>query len=318
MIKLYKLMRRAPYPLRAARFMPKGYKAVSPGPKSRKAVIVPLIIMQYGNFFAKLATFKYMKEYMTGSIRGMRESAKNIRKNPNTGKKTISQEDLKALEDYCYDIGITSIGYTTVNPNYIFQKFEILTDKAIVISMKMDKDLLAKTGQVEMTTEVFRTYYELGDASNKIADWLRESGYDCHASPALGGDINSVPTAVDAGLGCIGKNGLVITPEEGPCVRLAAVFVDIDNLPLSEENTHMWVRNFCDTCNRCVKACPGKAIYETTPEFEPGQPYFVDREKCAKPFSAGCSMCIVSCPFTGGNYDKIRDAYLKKQTQSTL
>ncbi len=225
----------------------------------------------------------------------------------------ISQEELGDLETYCYSLGIASIGYTKVNPNYIFQKFEILSENAIMVSMEMNKDLLAKTGDPQMSKEVFRTYYELGDAVNRIADWLRDRGFDCHASPALGGDINTVPTAVDGNMGCIGKHGLVITPDKGPCVRLAAVFVDIDNLPLAKTNDHQWIRDFCDACNRCVKACPGQAIYETTPEFEPGQPYFIDREKCAVPFSKGCSMCIVSCPFTGGNYDKIKETYMKKQ-----
>lgn len=316
MIKLYKMMRRAPLPLRASRFMPKGQQVVTSGPKSRKPVIVPLVIMQYGNIVAKLRTFKYMKKYLKGSLFGMRESAKNITLNPNTGKNTMNKETLEELETFCYDLGVTSIGYTKVNPNYIFHKFEILTENAIVISMKMDRNLLAKTGHIDMSKEVFRTYYELGEAVNRLADWLRERGYDCHASPALGGDINTVPTAVDAGMGCIGKHGLVITPEEGPCVRLAAVFVNIENLPFSKKNNHLWIKDYCDTCNRCVKACPGNAIYENTPEFQPGEPYYIDREKCAVPFSAGCSMCIVSCPFTSGHYDKIKEAYDKRKSQS--
>ncbi len=80
MIKLYKLMRKAPWPLRASRFIPKDIQPITSGPKSRKPVIVPLIIMQYGNIFAKLGMMKHMKAYVTGSVSGMRESAKNIRK----------------------------------------------------------------------------------------------------------------------------------------------------------------------------------------------------------------------------------------------
>ncbi|KJS82378.1 MAG: hypothetical protein JM58_15135 [Peptococcaceae bacterium BICA1-8] len=90
---------------------------------------------------------------------------------------------------------------------------------------------------------------------NKIADFLREKGYNCHPSPAIGG-------AQDANLGCIGKNGVLITPEFGPCVRLAAIFIDVDNLLIAKENEHMWIAEFCKTCNSCVKACPAGAIYE--------------------------------------------------------
>ncbi|WP_415536153.1 hypothetical protein [Dehalobacter sp. 4CP] len=41
--------------------------------------------------------------------------------------------------------------------------------------------------------------------------------------------------AQDANLGAVRKNGLLITPEHGRCVRLAAVFIDVDNLPIAKK-----------------------------------------------------------------------------------
>ena len=44
-------------------------------------------------------------------------------------------------------------------------------------------------------------------------------------SPAIGGDINTVPTAQAANLGCVGKNGILIT---GDGVPLDAVVADFE------------------------------------------------------------------------------------------
>ena len=198
-----------------------------------------------------------------------------------------------------------------MNPNFIFEDFEILYDNAIMLTMEMKRDRIANSPSAACMGEIMRTYAGLGFAVNRIADFLRERGYDCHPSPAIGGDINTVPTAQDANLGCIGKNGILVSPEYGPCMRLAAVFVDVDNLPFAEENEHLWIADYCETCDRCVRQCPGGAIYEKPTFLADGTRVFLEREKCAPAFSAGCSICISACPFTKGHYDRIKDAYFR-------
>lgn len=62
--------------------------------------------------------------------------------------------------------------------------------------------------------------------------------------------------AVLAGLGCIGRNNMLVTPEFGPRVRLRALTIDIE-LPSSGQ------RDFdpCRGCeNWCRKACPQSAF----------------------------------------------------------
>lgn len=62
--------------------------------------------------------------------------------------------------------------------------------------------------------------------------------------------------AVLAGLGCIGKNNLLLTPEFGPRIRLRALTLDID-LPSTGP------RDFdpCAQCEEfCRRACPQKAF----------------------------------------------------------
>jgi epoxyqueuosine reductase len=71
------------------------------------------------------------------------------------------------------------------------------------------------------------------------------------------GEINHKTIAAIAGLGGIGLNRLLITPEFGPFVRLGTIVTDAvlsTDQPLSE--------NPCDLCGLCQDACPAKAIQE--------------------------------------------------------
>ncbi|MFH1152347.1 MAG: epoxyqueuosine reductase [Pseudomonadota bacterium] len=62
--------------------------------------------------------------------------------------------------------------------------------------------------------------------------------------------------SVLAGIGCIGRNNILVTPEYGPRVRLRALALDAD-LP----STGPTAFNPCKHCNDlCRKACPQKAF----------------------------------------------------------
>ena len=155
----------------------------------------------------------------------------------------------------------------------------------------------------------------MGVTVNKVADWLSERGFNAHAGPAGGGDVNYIPVAIDAGLGVAGKNGLLVTRNNGPRIRLAAVYTDIENLPFAQGNPHSWVRDYCETCNICVKKCPADAIYMKTKTLADGGPAYIDHAKCAVPFSNdnGCTLCIKHCPFSYADYDRLKTKFEASQ-----
>lgn len=72
--------------------------------------------------------------------------------------------------------------------------------------------------------------------------------------------------AKECGLGWIGKNSLLITPEQGSYFFLSEIFTDLE---LSQEVRQM--RDLCGGCIRCITACPTKAIVA---------PGLVDARKC--------------------------------------
>ena len=61
--------------------------------------------------------------------------------------------------------------------------------------------------------------------------------------------------AVEAGLGWIGKNSLLIIPKAGSFFFIGILLVDFE---LDYDKNYD--KNYCGKCNKCIDACPSKAI----------------------------------------------------------
>ena len=159
------------------------------------------------------------------------------------------------------------------------------------------------------------TYDKLGIVSNKIAAFLRKKGFAAHAGHPLMGAALYPPMAQMAGVAFLGYSGIVISSEYGPRFRLTAVYTSIENLPMKSENEHAWVREYCKQCRKCIKECPGGAIYDEPIIHESGQITHIENEKCMPYFvnQFGCSICIKVCPFNNVDYYKLKDNFKGKK-----
>ncbi len=118
----------------------------------------------------------------------------------------------------------------------------------------------------------------------------------------------SIPLAIDAGLGQLGRNGLLITPEYGACVRLCKVFTDMPLVP--DRPLDFGLTEFCRTCDKCSQACEAGAIStDPEPSFDVACPsnnsgikrWAVNADRCYEFWAentAACSNCIAACPFS--------------------
>ncbi len=245
---------------------------------------------------------------MIGSILNIRKSIYDLDENPSLGKKQIDAQTLVELRAFAKSVGADEIGYCQVPQEWVFKNLAIRYTQAIVLVMEMDKDRMGLAPNPDTAVMVHETYNQLGQVSNKIADWLREQGYAAHAGHPLGGFALYPPMAQATGLGWRGINGLLITPEFGPRVRLAAVFTEIENFPVYEGNEHAWVLDFCESCKRCIRDCPPDAFYDEPIHHENGLVTVLDNDICFPYFAKnhGCSVCIKVCPFNQQSYEKIK------------
>jgi epoxyqueuosine reductase QueG len=242
----------------------------------------------------------------------------SLEDNPRAPRSDISPDELDQLEATIRDMGASSIGYTRLPRQWVFQDKAVLHPNVIVLIMKMDRERINMAPHAETEYTVMTTYRDLGIIANKATDFLRKQGFSVQAGHPLNGQTLYPPLAELAGLGQLAYSGLIITPEYGPCVRLAALYTSIENLPFNEGNEHAWVTDYCDSCKLCIKKCPADAIYEEPIRHEHGQITYVDNDKCFPYFhyNHGCSVCIAVCPFNHAPYERLKEIgkYTNEQT----
>lgn len=285
---------------------------IEPDENSRRGLCVPKIVFDYGSILGKMKTMPFVGKYMPGNIIEVKKAYKTMHNNPSNPKTEITSEDLQRLKDYISGLGVDKVGFTTVPSSYIFSNKKILYQNAIVLLMEMKQSEISLAPSIATGREIFRTYYELGHAANKIKEYLNNLGYAAQAGPALGGEVHYPSLAQKAGLGHIGRHGLLITPEFGPSLRIGAVYTNIGNLPTTDSSEHEWVQDFCSSCRLCQKACPANAIYDKPKSFDNGSSQYIDYKKCAVPFSndTGCTVCVKECAFFKSDYKKIKTSFI--------
>ena len=147
-------------------------------------------------------------------------------------------------------------------------------------------------------------YSFMAYTATMVAQFIRGLGYT--AIPSGNDSALNIPLAIDAGLGELGRNGLLITEKFGPRVRISKVFTD---LPLvSDQPVDFGVTHFCMVCGKCAMNCPGQAILHGDRTTKPNNvsnakgelKWPIDAEKCLAFWSrneGSCMNCIRVCPF---------------------
>jgi epoxyqueuosine reductase QueG len=146
--------------------------------------------------------------------------------------------------------------------------------------------------------ESFRVYKELGEKVLELTNYLKEQGYKSEGHHPFGGKLLYTYHAVAAGLGAVGMNGLVITPEFGPRQRWGLITTDADIPEVSEEKLKE-IETFCNKCGACIKNCRGSATLEELIEKVEGSGIItrIERSKCVKSLINNnfCSICLKIC-----------------------
>ncbi|MCX7725124.1 MAG: 4Fe-4S dicluster domain-containing protein [Thermodesulfovibrio sp.] len=161
----------------------------------------------------------------------------------------------------------------------------------------------------EYADEYFRVNTLINEVSGSLAAEIKGRGFRAKPLAAstrtdtvnIKGDFPHKTAATRAGLGWIGKNCQLITRNYGPWVRLGTVFTDLEisyGTPIE--------RNFCGKCNRCIDACPAKALkgnawYPGRPRAEILDVFLCDNWKKTHYFQFNrghnCGICSAVCPY---------------------
>lgn len=245
----------------------------------------------------------------------MRRSARMYDGEPVPEPAEADPELVAELEARARAAGAKDIAYVEVPEHAIFKDKGIPCRYAIVFTVEMDKEPIDTAPSFACQHEVMRGYKNLAIVSNRLAGFLRGHGFAAYPGTALGGLTDYPHIAELAGLGAIGYHGLLIAPEEGSRLRINTIYTNIRNLPTlaaqGRSNEHLWIRDFCAMCRKCVRSCPVEAIYDEPRPRGDGGRQCIDHGACRDYFTAnyGCAVCVKVCPFSTAGYARIKEGF---------
>jgi len=210
--------------------------------------------------------------------------------------------------------GADLVGIAKLNRFWLYsQSYNRVTDQSGPIKMpKGCESVIVMTVEMDYRTHVGSDmgastatglgYSKMAFVSSLTAQFIRNLGYA--ALPCGNDTALSIPLAVDAGLGELGRNGLLITPQFGPRVRLCKVITD---LPLQPDRPiDFGVQEYCERCGKCSENCPAHAISnEKTASVINASgssgvlKWPVNGEECFRFWckeGIDCSICVRVCP----------------------
>jgi epoxyqueuosine reductase QueG len=180
------------------------------------------------------------------------------------------------------------------------------TKTVVVLASQLFQVLTSRLTAHRKIGEVsFRDFYDahnetvvhdLKQTGYRIARFLTNQGFP---SINIGQDLTDYRTitaafsfkyaALQAGLGGVGKNGLLIAPQYGPRVKLSAVLTEA---PLPADP--LAAQDPCGDCEICIKVCPSGALKTPVGSDRPNYDRFV----CCAYYTAneGCGLCLAKCP----------------------
>ena len=216
------------------------------------------------------------------------------------------------LKELALRHGACDVGVTQLQAHHVYthigrgtgtwgQPIELDHRWAIAFTVEMDHLMMRSAPAAPVVAESARQYVESAKIAVQLAELIRSLGYPARAH--IDGNYRVIAPLVarDAGLGEIGRMGILMTPRLGPRVRLGVVTTD---LPLTPDRSgdDFRVLDFCTVCKKCADNCPTRAIpFGDREPIDGGLRWTLDAESCFRFWNAvgtDCGRCMTVCPYS--------------------
>ncbi len=172
----------------------------------------------------------------------------------------------------------------------------------IAFAVEMPKDYINTAPRMPESIAVTKGYIDAAVIGMVLSYTIRELGYGARNHMDGSYDVVAPYVAEDAGIGEIGRLGLLLTKDYGARVRLGVVTTDLE-LEISEKRA-LGLKEYCEICQRCATSCPGRALKKNASCDKNGDYAWVtDTDACFAAWQrlgTDCGVCLASCPFSQG------------------
>ena len=218
------------------------------------------------------------------------------------------------LKNFARKMGALDAGVTLMKPvhyyhtggrNYNYgQPIQPNHKYGLAFTVEMESEMIGAGPKGPTVMESAHQYLESGKIAVALAGTIRNLGYDARAHIDGHYLVVCPMVARDAGLGDIGRMGLLMTPQHGPRVRIGVVTTDLPLIP-DPAIPDPVMTDFCYRCRKCADNCPANAIPTGPPEkIGNVTRWKINQEACYTFWTiAGtdCGRCIAVCPYAHKN-----------------
>jgi len=219
---------------------------------------------------------------------------------------------LKSLAQF---YGALDVGISELKPYHVYSHIGRGTGEygdtisidhscAIAFTVEMDFYMIGPSPYPPTTMETGKQYVEAARIAVQLAAAIRYLGYSARAH--IDGNYRVIAPLVarDAGLGEIGRMGILMTPQQGPRVRIGVVTTDVE-LAVDHRQPDPAVIDFCSVCKKCAQNCPSKSIPLGERENIDGVlRWKINADNCFLYWNVvgtDCAKCMAVCPYSHPN-----------------
>ena len=207
--------------------------------------------------------------------------------------------------------GACMVGITNLEEKHIYthrgrhdenygEEIKLNHKYAIVFGCEMDKDMINRSPMISEVIETSKSYVNCSIIGMILSYYIRSLGYEARNHVDSNYLVIPALIAEDAGLGQIGRNGILTNKDYGSRFKLGVVTT---NLPLDiDDKVDFGLEDFCKVCKKCALTCPSQSLSRENKFDKDGNfNWSVDVESCYTKWrylGTDCGMCISVCPFS--------------------
>jgi len=171
------------------------------------------------------------------------------------------------ITEFLQKSGIKIVGFCEIPGKTEIYEIEESFPRAVVFGIALSSSVLRTIK--DRPTLIYKHHYKtvnwvLDQTALHLVRYIEDRGCRALAIPASQtvdwgaqkGHVSHKSLAVAAGLGHIGRSGLVVHPDFGAQVRYASILTDLEFTPDPPATAS------CGACQKCITVCPAHAISE--------------------------------------------------------
>jgi ferredoxin len=208
-------------------------------------------------------------------------------------------------------LGLNAIGFAPYDPKYTFQEAPAHDKRSVIVCiLEQDWAITQQAPSLKTERHVMRVYGELGHRASDLAEFVQSKGFRAQPNPPGSAHSVVIHYGQEAGLGQMGLNGQLLTPQAGSRCRITLITTDA--ALVYGEPVDFGVHAICDACQLCVRRCPPGAIPLERRYHRGVKKAKIKIDRCLPTVAQahGCAVCIKVCPVQRYGLDRVRDHYV--------